>query len=131
MNDEAMAREKVMATLRDLQIPIVDFSKLQRHNPIISKWQMERVVRGERVLDPYEAEALLELCQELRELAAAFSIPINWSETAIIQNILARRREQARQLIALNSKTPLPVVESKVNQTWIDAAVSAIHPEPR
>ena len=110
-----------------MAISIADFSRLQRHN-IVNRWNIERVLRGDRHLDQSEAEALQELCQELRDLAAAFPIPINWTEVGRIQNLLARRREQARQLTAPNSKTPLPIIEhEQVSLAAIDQALNERH----
>jgi hypothetical protein len=125
--DEQTARDNITATLRDLSITIADFCRLQRRS-VIEKWTLERVVKGDRHLSKDEAESLQQLCSELHDLANAFPVPVNWSETGTIQVILARRREQAHQLTAPNSKTPLPIIESRpVSHKEIDAAVRQIH----
>jgi hypothetical protein len=86
-------RTIISETLRDLRIPIVAFANLQ-HESHVSRWQIERALRGERQFDHFEARDLTNLAKELRALQDSFEFPIDWRDVNQIRGILRRRREQ-------------------------------------
>ncbi len=85
------ARSIIQRTLIELRLSIGDLARLQTDAPL-GRATLERVLRGERLLQNDEAQLLETLCSELRALHAEAQFPINYRDAQRVREILLARR---------------------------------------
>jgi hypothetical protein len=123
-------RTIIRKTLDDLRITLADFASLQERHPL-SIWSLQRVMRGDRQLDHEEEENLAQLCRELKELAAAFEVGLDWRDTFAIRNLMRRRREMAQEQQNRGLRIPpAPATPKRVSDSVLDEIAMSVHPEP-
>jgi hypothetical protein len=95
MAHASLSPEGLIATgLRSIGCSHRDFSAIAECLGIcVSHSLISMVLRGERSFNPYTAEKLTELLQELLALKSHLrDAPLNWSETEGLSTLLIRRR---------------------------------------
>lgn len=89
-------QQVVLDTMRALELSIGTFAPFTPYN----RWTLERILRNERALTDYEGEQLKRIAGELVDLQHSFEIALDFRDVNAIKRILARRREQQKQLVA-------------------------------
>ena len=98
MSDAAFSDENVIRQiLKELECSIALFTCYQ-HQSSISAAMIERSLSGKRRFDQRtEAQPLVRLARELRDLQRSFPCKIDWRDIPGVSGALSRRREQAAE----------------------------------
>lgn len=83
----------IAVILRELDLSIALFACFQWESGV-SRSVIERCLAGKREFYHVEAEPLVRLAKELKQLQSEFPIRLDWTDVNSIRAVLSRRREQ-------------------------------------